>query len=267
MRFGRGTARIKNQHDQETLLQVAADPTAKSRRDAINSLWGMSDKLTDRERERLADICRSALHSPDSDVRGEAVLALGELRNPEDLDRIEAALADGEWFTRLSAVVALSWQAPPIRTAAIEQLLDDPDDLVREQVHEVLKDAGVSIDRRERRSTRRMPRSPNAKAGDARWLRSELLHFLHDLPAMLALEVGLSVLIGGLLWLWQFERLGDFMFGIAWVWLAMTPFFWVFRWRTDQWQAFRNGGCALAGIASVWAALVLLVMMAVLRSA
>lgn len=254
-------------HDPEQLLAAAADPSSGSRADDISRLWGSAETLSSSQRDRLAGICRSALSDPDPAVRGQAVLGLGQLGNAEDLDRIEAALADPEWFPRLSAASALNWQKPPTGIGALERLRDDPNRLVREQVREIL--AGHGAPRGASASGHRSHAAagagyPAAKSTKPGWLRAELRHFLRDLPKTLGIELGMTVLIALTLYGAGYSPAGNFVVVTLWGWVAMAPLVWVFTLRQSIWTELGRRGWASFGLASVWALCVFVVMNAVL---
>jgi HEAT repeat protein len=120
-------------------MALAVNSSPKDRADAVNRLWGLTRQLSSSQRERFGRIARSATHDPDAGVRGQALFALGELKEPSDIAGLEAALADPDWFVRLAAAYALSWQQPPAAVTSVARLLDDPESMVREQVTGILR--------------------------------------------------------------------------------------------------------------------------------
>lgn len=126
------------QVDVGRLLSTARAGRPDARADALNQLWGALDRMTAIERDTLAALARDAVVDPDGGVRGQAIFALGELRNANDLPQLEHALRDAEWFPRLAAAYALSWAKPPHAVNSIADLLDDPEHTVRDQVRDLL---------------------------------------------------------------------------------------------------------------------------------
>lgn len=155
----------------EALFARARTGNPRDRGDAINRLWGFADSLSEEQRDQLADLARSALGDPDERVRAQAAFALGELGNPEDIERLASVLSDPAWFTRLAAAYALYWQHPP-RLDLIAQLRDDPEREVREQVGKLFKPKGA-----------------------ARSVERDLRRFVRALPGLIAVDVALGALV------------------------------------------------------------------------
>jgi hypothetical protein len=138
-RFGSPATRLARHREVDGLMALAVNSSPKDRADAINRLWGLSRKLSSSQRERFAQIARLATRDPDAVVRGQALFALGELKEPSDIAGLEAALSDPDWFVRLAAAYALSWQQPRAAATSVARLLDDDESMVREQVTGILQ--------------------------------------------------------------------------------------------------------------------------------
>jgi hypothetical protein len=138
-RFGSRAQRLARRGDVPGLMALATDGSSKDRADAVNRLWGLLDKLSSSERDQFARIARSAMREGDAGVRGQAVFAVGALKEASDVDNLKASLDDADWLVRLAAAHALAWQEPPTAITSIARLLDDPEPMVREQVTEILR--------------------------------------------------------------------------------------------------------------------------------
>ena len=99
----------------------------------------MSSQLTAAERALAGDAFYRAAQDTDDVVRGQALLGLGHLQRSDAIDLMLRATRDREWFTRLSAAVALSWLRPPAGLSEIASLLGDEEGLVRDQAKMILQ--------------------------------------------------------------------------------------------------------------------------------
>jgi HEAT repeat protein len=79
-----------------------------------------------------------ALKDKDDNVRKEAVLALGRIKQPEAVDSLIGMLADKDWYTRLTAAAALEAIGDERGRDAIKPLMKDPDMVVRMRVERIL---------------------------------------------------------------------------------------------------------------------------------
>jgi len=80
----------------------------------------------------------NALKDKDENVRKQAVLALGRIKNVEAIDPLIDMLADSDWFTRLTAAAALEAIGDDRGRDAIKPLMKDPDLVVRMRVERIL---------------------------------------------------------------------------------------------------------------------------------
>jgi HEAT repeat protein len=79
-----------------------------------------------------------ALKDKDDNVRKQAVLALGRIKQPEAVDSLIAMLADKDWYTRLTAAAALEAIGDERGRDAIKPLMKDQDMVVRMRVERIL---------------------------------------------------------------------------------------------------------------------------------
>jgi len=79
-----------------------------------------------------------ALKDKDDNVRKQAVLALGRIKQPEAVDSLIGMLADKDWYTRLTAAAALEAIGDERGRDAIKPLMKDPDMVVRMRVERIL---------------------------------------------------------------------------------------------------------------------------------
>ena len=79
-----------------------------------------------------------ALTDKDEFVRKQAILALGEIKDPDAVDPMIALLQDQDWWTRLTAAAALEKIGEPRGRDAIKPLMKDPDLVVRMRVERIL---------------------------------------------------------------------------------------------------------------------------------
>src|SRR5262245_2284146 len=79
-----------------------------------------------------------ALKDKDENVRKQAVLALGRIKEAEAIDPLIEMLSDGDWFTRLTAAAALEAIGDERGRIAIKPLMKDPDMVVRMRVERIL---------------------------------------------------------------------------------------------------------------------------------
>ncbi len=98
--------------------------------DAINALVELGEPAVSR--------LINALKDKDENVRKQAVLALGRIKNIEAIDPLIDMLADSDWFTRLTAAAALEAIGDSRGRDAIKPLMKDPDLVVRMRVERIL---------------------------------------------------------------------------------------------------------------------------------
>src|SRR5574341_1006772 len=79
-----------------------------------------------------------ALKDKDENVRKQAVVALGRIKQAEAIDPLIAMLADKDWYTRLTAAAALEAIGDERGREAIKPLMKDQDMVVRMRVERIL---------------------------------------------------------------------------------------------------------------------------------
>jgi HEAT repeat protein len=80
----------------------------------------------------------AALKDKDENVRKQAVLALGRIKDAEAIDPLIDMLSDSDWFTRLTSAAALEAIGDDRGREAIKPLMKDPDMVVRMRVERIL---------------------------------------------------------------------------------------------------------------------------------
>lgn len=80
----------------------------------------------------------AALKDKDENVRKQAVIALGRIKDPEAVDALIEKLQDKDWFIRLTAAAALETIGDERGREAIKPLLQDPDLVVKMRVERIL---------------------------------------------------------------------------------------------------------------------------------
>ena len=80
----------------------------------------------------------NALKDKDENIRKQAVLALGRIKEVEAIDPLIDMLGDSDWFTRLTAAAALEAIGDERGRDAIKPLMKDPDMVVRMRVERIL---------------------------------------------------------------------------------------------------------------------------------
>ena len=98
--------------------------------DAVNALVELGQPALSRLIKALKD--------KDENVRKQAVLALGRIKEAEAIDPLIEMLSDGDWFTRLTAAAALEAIGDERGREAIKPLMKDPDMVVRMRVERIL---------------------------------------------------------------------------------------------------------------------------------
>ena len=79
-----------------------------------------------------------ALSSQDDFVKKQAILALGDIQDPQAVDPLIAVLTDTDWLVRLTAASSLEKIGDLRGRAAIKPLMKDPDMVVRMRVERIL---------------------------------------------------------------------------------------------------------------------------------
>lgn len=79
-----------------------------------------------------------ALSDKDENIRKQAVIALGRIRDSSAIDPLVEKLNDKDWYTRLTAAAALEKIGDERGREAIKPLLKDPDPVVRMRVERIL---------------------------------------------------------------------------------------------------------------------------------
>lgn len=104
-----------------------------------------NDEFNELATEALAEIGQpaveklvAALKDKDENVRKQAVIALGRIKDPAAGDALIEMLKDKDWFTRLTAAAALEQLHDERGREAIKPLLQDPDLVVRMRVERIL---------------------------------------------------------------------------------------------------------------------------------
>ena len=104
-----------------------------------------NDEFNELATEALAEIGQpaveklvAALKDKDENVRKQAVIALGRIKDPTACDALIEMLKDKDWFTRLTAAAALEQLHDERGREAIKPLLQDPDLVVRMRVERIL---------------------------------------------------------------------------------------------------------------------------------
>lgn len=80
----------------------------------------------------------TALKDKDENVRKQAVIALGRIKDPEAVGALIEKLQDKDWFIRLTAAAALETIGDERGREAIKPLLRDPDLVVKMRVERIL---------------------------------------------------------------------------------------------------------------------------------
>jgi len=80
----------------------------------------------------------TALKDKDENVRKQAVIALGRIKDPAAVDALIEMLKDKDWFIRLTAAAALENIHDERGREAIKLLLQDPDLVVKMRVERIL---------------------------------------------------------------------------------------------------------------------------------
>jgi len=79
-----------------------------------------------------------ALSDKDENIRKQAVIALGRIKEPSAIDPLIEKLRDKDWYTRLTAAAALEKIGDDRGREAIKPLLKDPDLVVKMRVERIL---------------------------------------------------------------------------------------------------------------------------------
>jgi HEAT repeat protein len=98
--------------------------------DALNALVELGEPAL----SRLV----TALKDKDENVRKQAVLALGRIKDAKAIDPLIDMLSDSDWFTRLTSAAALEAIGDDRGREAIKPLMKDPDMVVRMRVERIL---------------------------------------------------------------------------------------------------------------------------------
>jgi HEAT repeat protein len=128
----------------DDVLQVrryATRSLIKFNKSAVDSLVSALDQTSDRAAagiiRALGDIgdrrsLEPLLNQVSGSVRGEAILALGKLRDPRAEQALIAALADSDWQVRMNAAMALGPIGGALSQAPLRHSLEDEVLVVRE---------------------------------------------------------------------------------------------------------------------------------------
>jgi len=80
----------------------------------------------------------AALNDKDENIKKQAVIALGRIKEPSAIDPLIQKLGDKDWYTRLNAAAALEKIGDERGKEAIKPLLKDPDLVVKMRVERIL---------------------------------------------------------------------------------------------------------------------------------
>ncbi len=104
-----------------------------------------NDEFNELATEALAELGQpaveklvAALKDKDENVRKQAVIALGRIKDPAAVDALIDMLKDKDWFTRLTAAASLEKIHDERGREAIKLLLQDPDLVVKMRVERIL---------------------------------------------------------------------------------------------------------------------------------
>ena len=104
-----------------------------------------SDEFKEDATEALVDLGQpavekllTALEDKDENVRKQAVIALGRIKDPGAVDALIGKLQDKDWYIRLTAAAALDTIGDERGREAIKPLLQDPDLVVKMRVERIL---------------------------------------------------------------------------------------------------------------------------------
>jgi HEAT repeat protein len=124
---------MRDESAHPALQGFLSDPDPATRQLAVRALaWGQAPAV----------VLEPALGDDAEEVRTEAVLALGELEDPDRVRLMLLALDDESPFIRAEAVRQLAASGAPEAGPALVDLVDDPDRLVRITVAESLTQLG-----------------------------------------------------------------------------------------------------------------------------
>lgn len=120
--------KIRDERVLDPLMQQLRNDEFKD--DATNALVELGEPAV----PRLV----AALKDKDENVRKQAVLALGRIKDVVAIDPLIEMLQDKDWFTRLTAAAALEAIGEERGREAIKPLMKDPDMVVRMRVERIL---------------------------------------------------------------------------------------------------------------------------------
>jgi HEAT repeat protein len=126
---GRKARRAARSGDAATLVTLLASPDPKVRASTANEC------MLFRPRPAPASLTGALLRAAadaESEVRGMATLALGELRAEEGPDVFLRGLSDPDWGVRMFAATAIGWMPDPRATRLLQGLLEDEQPFVRQ---------------------------------------------------------------------------------------------------------------------------------------
>jgi HEAT repeat protein len=114
--------------DMQTLVDLLADADPKVRANTANACMEISPGSA--APALVAALFRAA-SDPESQVRGQAILALGSIRADDARDLFLRSLTDEDWLVRMFAATAIGWMPDPRAVEPVIKLLDEDDPLVR----------------------------------------------------------------------------------------------------------------------------------------
>jgi HEAT repeat protein len=79
-----------------------------------------------------------ALSAKDDFVKKQAILALGDIKDPAAVDPLIALLQDQDWLVRLTSAAALEKIGDVRGRDAVKPLMKDPDLVVRMRVERIM---------------------------------------------------------------------------------------------------------------------------------
>ena len=124
----RALGKIKDERVLEPLInQLRSDEFGEDATDALVDLGPPAvEKLV------------AALSDKDENIRKQAVIVLGRIKQPSAIDPLIEKLSDKDWYTRLNAAAALEKIGDERGREAIKPLLKDPDLVVKMRVERIL---------------------------------------------------------------------------------------------------------------------------------
>ena len=139
---GRRARKAIEAGDFQTIVQMLQDADPGVRRDTANACMTIDRAAP----PFLVAALLGAAADPDSQVRGQAILALGSIRAPEGADVFLRALSEDEddWSIPMFAATAIGWMPDPRAVEGLTRVLEHDDPLVRGAAAFALGSIGTS---------------------------------------------------------------------------------------------------------------------------